>query len=157
MDKMKLVEQPYLKAKVPQFKVGDTVDVHVKILEAVEGKEAKERIQVFNGTVIARSGKGINEMFCVRRIVSGEGVERVFPIHSPALADIVVVRPGSVRRAKLYYLRDRVGKATKVKEQIELMANAKMSKSEKKAARKAKLGGVVAVPPVPKAETATAK
>ena len=157
MDKMKLVEQPYLKTKLPAFKVGDTVDVHVKILEQTDGKEAKERIQIFNGTVIARYGKGISEMFCVRRIVAGEGVERVFPIHSPAIADIIVSRPGSVRRAKLYYLRDRVGKATKVKEQIELVANAKMSKSEKKAARKAKQGGVTAVPPAARTETAAAK
>ncbi|HVY62050.1 MAG TPA: 50S ribosomal protein L19 [Planctomycetota bacterium] len=163
MDKMKLVEQPYLKAKIPQFRIGDTVDVHVKILEASDkeakkGKEEepKERIQIFNGTVIARSGSGINEMFCVRRIVAGEGVERVFPIHSPSVVDIVVQRSGKVRRAKLYYLRDRIGKATKVKERVELQgANAKMSKAEKKAARKAKTPGAAA--PAPKAEPATAK
>ncbi len=153
MDKMKLVEQPYLKTKIPQFKIGDTVDVHVKIVEISEkeGKskkgdkeEAKERIQIFNGTVIARSGSGINEMFCVRRIVAGEGVERVFPIHSPSVVDVVVQRSGKVRRAKLYYLRERVGKATKVKERVELQAaNSKMSKAEKKALRKAKAGGGV--------------
>lgn len=158
MDKMKLVEAPYLKAKIPQFRIGDTVDVHVKIKEEVkEGKkeEIKERIQVFQGTVIARSGSGINEMFCVRRIVAGEGVERVFPIHSPNVADVVVVRPGRVRRAKLYYLRDRIGKATKVKERVELAAaNAKMSKSEKKAARKAKGGVTEVAPPGGKTETA---
>ena len=155
MDKMKLVEQPYLKTKTPTFKIGDTVDVHVKIMEAAEGKEAKERIQIFNGTVIARSGSGINEMFCVRRIVAGEGVERVFPIHSPAIADIVVQREGAVRRAKLYYLRDRIGKATKVKEKIETVANAKMSKAEKKAVRKAKAGNTITLP-VKKAEPAAA-
>ena len=126
MDKMKLVEQPYLKTKIPTFRIGDTVDVHVKILEQGDGKEAKERIQIFNGTVIARSGSGINDMFCVRRIVAGEGVERVFPIHSPAIADIVVQRAGSVRRAKLYYLRDRVGKATRLRE---LLAPRKKPKS----------------------------
>ena len=146
MDKLKLVEQPYIKAKKPEFRVGDTVDVHVKILEMSEkegkkGEEAKERIQIFNGTVIARYGTGVNEMFCVRRIVAGEGVERVFPVHSPAIADIVVQRAGRVRRAKLYYLRERIGKATKVKEKVEAMANAKMSKAEKKALRKAKTGG----------------
>lgn len=147
MDKMKLVEQPYLKTKLPEFRVGDTVDVHVKIVEG-----DKERVQIFNGTVISRYGSGISEMFCVRRIVAGEGVERVFPIHSPAVADVVVQRPGRVRRAKLYYLRDRVGKATKVKERVELQAaNAKMSKAEKKAARKAKSGGAA---PAQKTETA---
>jgi large subunit ribosomal protein L19 len=147
MDKLKLVEQPYLKAKLPQFRIGDTVDVHVKILEASEkegkkkGEEVKERVQIFNGTVISRSGSGVTEMFCVRRIVAGEGVERVFPIHSPSVLDVVVQRQGSARRAKLYYLRDRVGKATKVKERVELQANAKMSKAEKKALRKAKTAG----------------
>jgi large subunit ribosomal protein L19 len=150
MDKMKLVEQPYLKAKLPQFKVGDTVDVHVKIVEG-----DKERIQVFNGTVIARSGGGVNEMFCVRRIVAGEGVERVFPIHAPSVVDVLVQRPGRVRRAKLYYLRERVGKATKVKERIELQAaNAKMSKAEKKALRKAKAGGAPVAAAAPTAATA---
>jgi large subunit ribosomal protein L19 len=142
MDKVKLVEKAYLKEKVPEFRVGDTVDVHVKIVEA-----DKERIQVFSGTVIARKGTGINEMFVVRRIVAGEGVERVFPIHAPSVVDIVVQRPGSVRRAKLYYLRDRIGKATKVKERQEaLQPGAKATKSEKKAIRKAKSGGVTEVP-----------
>jgi len=138
--------------------------VHVKIVETAEAKkgkdeEQKERIQIFNGTVIARSGTGINDMFCVRRIVGGEGVERVFPVHSPNVVDVIVQRPGSVRRAKLYYLRERVGKATKVKERVELQAaNAKMSKAEKRAARKAKAGGVTVVAPppssAPKAEPA---
>ncbi len=138
VDLMKLAEQPYLKekAKLPKFRVGDTVDVHVRIVEG-----DKERVQIFNGTVISRSGKGINEMFCVRRIVAGEGVERVFPIHSPAVIDVQVARPGKVRRAKLYYLRGRVGKATKVKERIEDMAGAKASKAEKRALRKKKAAG----------------
>jgi large subunit ribosomal protein L19 len=148
MDKLKLIEKAYLKEKIPQFRVGDTVDVHVRIVEA-----DKERIQVFNGTVISRKGRGINETFCVRRIVAGEGVERVFPLHSPAIVDIVVQRAGDVRRAKLYYLRDRIGKATKVKERQEAMqAGAKVSKAEKRAIRKAKAGGVTAVPPAPKSE-----
>ena len=106
-------EKEYLKEKTPDFNVGDAVDVHARILEG-----DKERIQIFNGTVIGRKGRGINETFTVRRIVEGEGVERVFPLHSRKIADIKVVRRGHTRRAKLYYLRGRVGKATKVKEKI---------------------------------------
>ncbi len=106
-----LVEKPNLKADVPDFEIGDTVDVHTRILEG-----EKERIQIFNGTVIARSGSGTREMFTVRRIVQGEGVERKFPLHSPRIAKIEVKRKGVVRRAKLYYLRDRVGKAVRLKE-----------------------------------------
>jgi large subunit ribosomal protein L19 len=101
------------KADVPKFEIGDTVDVSVRI---VEGE--KERIQVFSGTVIARSGGGLNESFTVRRIVNDEGVERVFPLHSPSVADIQVRRHGETRRAKLYYLRDRVGKAVRLKERV---------------------------------------
>ena len=96
---------------VQYFTVGDDVDVHYKIIEG-----DKERIQVFSGTVIRRKGSGLTENFTVRRIVQGEGVERIFPIHSPKLQKVVLTRRGKVRRAKLYYLRDRVGKATKVKE-----------------------------------------
>lgn len=105
------VEQDYLKAEVPQFQIGDTVDVHTKILEG-----DKERTQIFSGTVIARSGSGAREMFTVRRIVAGEGVERKFPLHSPRIAQIEVKRSSVVRRAKLYFLRDRVGKAVRLKE-----------------------------------------
>jgi large subunit ribosomal protein L19 len=108
---LSLVEKPNLKEDVPQFEVGDTVDVHCKILEG-----AKERIQIFNGVVIAKSGSGTREMFIVRRIVAGEGVERKFPIHSPKIAKVEVKRSGVVRRAKLYYLRDRVGKAVRLTE-----------------------------------------
>jgi large subunit ribosomal protein L19 len=108
---MKLVEASSLKAEPPQFEIGDTVDVHTRILE---GKD--ERIQVFSGVVIARSGSGSREMFSVRRIVSGEGVERKFPLHSPKIAKIEVKRSGVTRRAKLYYLRDRVGKAVRLRE-----------------------------------------
>jgi len=114
MKRIEEIEKECLKKKVPDFNVGDTVDVHVKILEA-----DKERIQVFSGTVIGRKGRGVNESFTVRRIVEGEGVERVFPLHSPKIADIRVTRSGKTRRAKLYYLRKRTGKATKVKERIE--------------------------------------
>lgn len=108
---LELVEKSSLKAEAPQFQIGDTVDVHTRILEG-----EKERIQIFNGTVIARSGSGTREMFVVRRIVQGEGVERKFPLHSPRIAKIEVKRSGVVRRAKLYFLRDRVGKAVRLKE-----------------------------------------
>lgn len=107
------IEKQHMKSQIPQFEVGDTVDVHTRIMEG-----DRERIYVFSGTVIAKKGGGIRQTFTVRRIVQGEGVERVFPLHSPALVDIKVRRKGKVRRAKLYYLRKRVGKATKVKEKI---------------------------------------
>ena len=110
---MELVEQSSMKSSTPKFEVGDTVDVHVRILEG-----EKERIQVFNGVVIAKSGTKTREMFVVRRIVQGEGVERKFPVHSPRIADIVVKRSGKVRRAKLYYLRERSGKAVRLKERF---------------------------------------
>ena len=106
-----LVEQDSLKEDKPFFEVGDTVDVHTRILEG-----SKERIQIFNGVVIAKSGAGTREMFTVRRIVAGEGVERKFPVHSPRIAKIEVKRSSVVRRAKLYFLRDRIGKATRLKE-----------------------------------------
>ena len=106
-----LVEQSSIKDDAPQFDIGDTVDVHTRIMEG-----DKERIQVFNGTVIARSGSGSRAMFTVRRIVQGEGVERKFPLHSPRIAKVEVKRSGVTRRAKLYFLRDRVGKAVRLKE-----------------------------------------
>ena len=108
---MQKVESAFLKSEVPQFEVGDTVEVHTKILEG-----EKERIQVFAGTVIGRSGGGTREMFIVRRIVGGQGVERKFPLHSPRVDKIVVTRSSIVRRAKLYFLRDRIGKAVRLKE-----------------------------------------
>ena len=108
---LELVEKSSLKADLPEFSIGDTVDVHTRILEG-----EKERIQIFNGVVIARSGSGSREMFVVRRIVGGEGVERKFPLHSPKIAKIEVKRSGIVRRAKLYFLRERVGKAVRLKE-----------------------------------------
>ena len=106
-----LVEKTAMKEEPPFFEIGDTVDVHCRILEG-----QKERIQIFNGVVIARSGSGSREMFTVRRIVQGEGVERKFPLHSPRVAKVEVKRSGVVRRAKLYYLRGRVGKAVRLKE-----------------------------------------
>jgi len=108
---MKLVEQSSLKENPPEFEIGDTVDVHCLIHEG-----EKTRTQVFSGTVIGRSGGGAREMFTVRRIVAGEGVERKFPVHSPRIAKVEVKRSAVVRRAKLYYLRDRVGKATRLRE-----------------------------------------
>ena len=108
---MDVVEKAGMKAEVPYFEIGDTVDVHCRILEG-----DKQRIQIFSGVVIARSGSGTREMFSVRRIVQGEGVERKFPLHSPRVDKIEVKRAGVVRRAKLYYLRDRVGKAVRLRE-----------------------------------------
>ncbi len=113
MDALKLIAQDSLKSDAPVIEIGDTVKVHVKIREG-----DKERIQLFEGTVIACKGSGISATFTVRRVSYGVGVERVFPVHSPNVAKVEVVRHGRVRRSKLYYLRDRVGKAAKVKEQI---------------------------------------
>src|SRR5256885_4195409 len=110
---IKQVEQQYLKKDgAPQFRVGDTVDVHTRIVEG-----DKERIQVFSGTVIMKKGAGINETFTVRRIVNNEGVERIFPLHSPFISKVVVRRSGETRRAKLFYLRERVGKAVRLTEE----------------------------------------
>jgi len=108
---MALVEDGHVKKDVVDFTIGDQVEVHQRILEG-----DKERVQVFAGVVIARKGEGTREMFTVRRIVQGEGVERTFPLNSPRVAKIEVKRTGVVRRAKLYYLRDRVGKATRLRE-----------------------------------------
>jgi large subunit ribosomal protein L19 len=105
------IEKENMKEKAPQFKVGDLIDVHVK---TVEGE--KERIQIFNGTVISKKGSGNRVTFTVRRVVQGEGVERVFPLHSPNIVEIVVKKSHKVRRAKLYYLRDRKGKSARLKE-----------------------------------------
>ena len=108
---MALVEQASMKSDIPDFEIGDTVDVHTKILEG-----NKERVQVFSGVVIARNGSGTRQMFVVRRIVGGEGVERKFPVHSPKIEKIEVKRKSVVRRAKLYFLRERSGKAVRLKE-----------------------------------------
>src|SRR5215204_480371 len=108
---LQTVEKPSLKETPGTFEVGDTVDVATRIVEG-----DKERIQVFSGTVIMKKGRGINETFTVRRIVNNEGVERIFPLHSPFIAKVTVKRGGETRRAKLFYLRDRVGKAVKLTE-----------------------------------------
>ena len=111
MDLIKAFTQEQLKTEVPQFNIGDTVRIHNKIVEGT-----RERIQMFEGTVIAKNGGGISETFTVRRISYGCGVEKVFPIHSPNVVKVDVIRRGKVRRAKLFYLRDKVGKDAKVKE-----------------------------------------
>jgi len=113
VDALKLISNSSLKSEVPVLNVGDTVKVHVRIKEG-----DKSRIQVFEGTIIAKKHGGINETFTVRRVAHGCGIERVFPVHSPVVEKVEVVRSGKVRRAKLYYLRNRVGKAAKVKEAI---------------------------------------
>lgn len=113
MDALKIITNDCIKAETPKFSIGDTVRVSVNIREG-----QRERIQMFEGTVIAMKGSGISETFTVRRISYGVGIERVFPLHSPNVVDVKVIRSGKVRRAKLYYLRDRVGKAAKVKENI---------------------------------------
>ncbi|EDL62335.1 MULTISPECIES: 50S ribosomal protein L19 [Gimesia] len=108
---LKKVEASSLREEPLQFEIGDTVDVHTRIQEG-----DKERIQIFSGVIIARRGGGTRENFTVRRIVAGEGVERIFPVNSPKIAKLEIKRHGRVRRAKLYYLRDRVGKATRLVE-----------------------------------------
>lgn len=113
MDALRTIAQSSLKNEVPSFNVGDTVRVSVNIREG-----DRERVQMFEGTVIAKRGSGVAETFTVRRVSYGVGVERVFPLHSPNVKDVQVIRRGRVRRAKLYYLRGRQGKAAKVKEQI---------------------------------------
>jgi len=111
MDIIRKVEEEYLKKEVPSFNIGDTVRVSVKVKEG-----EKERTQIYEGVVIAKKGSGIRETFTVRRVSYGIGVERIFPLHSPTVKDIKVVRRGIVRRSKLYYLRDLVGKKARIKE-----------------------------------------
>lgn len=113
MDLMQSFNEKYLKAEPPKVEVGDTVRVHIRVKEG-----NRERIQVFEGTVIAKKHGGIEETITVRRLSYGVGVEKVFPVHSPSIEKIETVRSGFVRRAKLYYLRDRVGKAAKVREKL---------------------------------------
>lgn len=111
MNTLDSVEAAFIRDDLPDFGPGDTVRVHVRVAEG-----GRERVQVFEGVVIARSGGGLRETFTVRKVSFGVGVERIFPVHAPIIQTVEVVRKGDVRRAKLYYLRDRVGKATKVKE-----------------------------------------
>lgn len=111
MDYIRFIEEEQIKKDIPSFRPGDTVKVHVKIVEG-----SRERIQVFEGLVIKRKGDGLRETFTVRRVSNGVGVERTFPLHSPRIDKIEVARRGIVRRAKLYYLRDRYGKAARIRE-----------------------------------------
>ena len=114
MSKISRIEQAFAREELPEFGVGDTVDVHVLIKEG-----DKERVQIFNGTVIRKRGAGMSATYTVRRIVQSQGVERIFPMHSPAVQKVVVKRRGKIRRSRLYYLRDRKGKATRLKEIIQ--------------------------------------
>jgi len=113
MDYLKAVEEHFLRDQYDNVEIGDRVNVHLRITEG-----SRERIQVFEGTVIGRKGRGLNESITVRRVAYGVGVERVIPVHSPKVARIEVLRKGRVRRAKLFYLRDRVGKAARVREKL---------------------------------------
>jgi len=135
MKRIAQIEKGFMKDKLPAFGPGDTVKVHVKIKEG-----DKERIQVFQGTVISRRGSGINETFTVRKISAGIGVERIFPLHSPNVSKIQRTRQGKVRRAKLYYLRGLTGKSARIEEKIDekTLADAKAEKEARKAKAKAK-------------------
>ena len=113
MRRLDWIEKEYRKKKLPRFDIGDSVDVHVKIIEG-----ERERVQLFSGTVIARRHQGLGETFTVRRLVQGEGVERVFPIQSPRVVKVEVQKRGKVRRAKLNYIRDRIGRATRIEERL---------------------------------------
>ena len=128
---MAFVEEAGVKKDTPDFRIGDQVEIHQRILEG-----QKERIQVFSGVVIGRRGDGMRETFIVRRIVQGEGVERIFPVNSPKIAKIEVKRTGRVRRAKLYYLRKRVGKATRLREREKAGAPADGAASPEKESTK---------------------
>jgi large subunit ribosomal protein L19 len=114
MDILRSIESEQIRADLPKLEIGDFIKVHAKIVEGT-----RERIQVFEGTVISKKGSGLKETFTVRRVSYGVGVERIFPVNSPRIDHIDVVRKGVVRRAKLYYLRDRVGKAAKIKERLD--------------------------------------
>jgi len=127
---MQVVEDSATRPDPPVFAIGDTVTVHVRIVEG-----GKERVQSYNGVVIARRGQGMGETFTVRRIVNNEGVERVFPIHSPKITSVEVIRSGHTRRAKLYYLRDRIGKARRLREKQHGIGKPKIKSKSKKAVK----------------------
>jgi large subunit ribosomal protein L19 len=122
------IEKDWTRKKSPKYDVGDSVEVHVKIIEG-----DRERIQIFSGTVIAKRHQGLSETFTVRRIVQGEGVERIFPLHSPRVVDIVVKMKGKVRRAKLHFLRERTGRGTRVEEKLGAMEKVKAEAVAEKA------------------------
>ena len=141
--RIRQAEKPFERHDLPEVAVGDSVDVAVKITEG-----ERERVQTFSGTVIRIRGGGLGRTFTVRRIVQGEGVERVFPIHSPVIQGITITRKGKVRRARLYYLRDRVGKGPRLKEVLGVRPTKKNKAAKKKAAKPA---------PAPDAETVDAE
>lgn len=128
-DLLRQIEEENKREDVPEFEIGDTVRVAVRLIEG-EGDNQRERIQYFEGIVIARKGSGLNETFTVRRVTHGVGVERVFPVHSPIVAGVEVTRQGGPRRAKLYYLRDRVGRRARVRERKQTVAPAKAAVEE---------------------------
>ena len=130
MDALKIMTDGMLKEERPNINVGDVVKVHVKIREG-----ERERIQIFEGTIIARKGSGVSETFTVRRVSYGVGVERVFPVYSPRVIKVEIVKTGKVRKSKLYYLRDKIGKGTRIKELLGPKANARIAAS--RAANKA--------------------
>jgi large subunit ribosomal protein L19 len=133
MQPLDAIEKDWLRKKSPKFEVGDTVDVHVRIIEG-----DRERIQIFSGIVIARRHQGLSETFTVRRIVQGEGVERIFPLHSPRVVDVVVKKKGKVRRAKLHFLRERVGRATRVEEKLGALSKEEAAAPKEEPEEKAK-------------------
>lgn len=133
MNRTDFIDMPSLRDDVPDFSPGDTLKVHVKVIEG-----ARERVQVFQGAVIKRQGSGARETFTVRKVSFGVGVERTFPVHSPVIDHIEVAARGQVRRAKLYYLRDRVGKAAKIKEKRTARPEPGAKAAARKAAREAK-------------------
>ena len=147
MSRMRQIQQAYAREELPSFAVGDTVEVHVLIREG-----EKERIQIFTGTVISRRGGGLDATYTVRRIVQSKGVERIFPLHSPFVKKVVVKRSGKTRRAKLYYLRDRAGKATRLREIITRRVGTK--KPAAKPAPAPKTAPPPEPEPVPATETA---
>ena len=132
MSRIRRIEESFVKEELPHIRIGDTVDVHVLIREG-----EKERVQIFNGTVIRSRGTGMSATYTVRRIVQGQGVERIFPLHSPFVKKVEVKRMGKVRRSRLYYLRDRTGKATRLKEIIQRRPSKKQRKAAAAATRAA--------------------
>lgn len=142
MSRIRRIEETFVKEELPHIRIGDTVDVHVLIREG-----EKERVQVFNGTVIRSRGTGMSATYTVRRIVQGQGVERIFPLHSPFVKKVEVKRSGKVRRSRLYYLRDRTGKATRLKEIIQR----RPTKKRRRVASKTKVTPMVDESPAPEA------
>ena len=130
---LRVVESKSMKDRVPDCRVGDTVRVMVRISEVTEKKEERHRLQAFEGVVIARTGGGIDESIKVRRVTHGFGIERIFPLHAPVVDDVIIVRHGKVRRSKLYYLRDRTGKAARVRQQARDVVLAREETARKRA------------------------